>query len=63
MYYVVIYRYLWVYRNVDQRMFGDRPRAGWIVQYNVISYLHYMASLYTLTNMVLRTFVSLQKAV
>ena len=34
-----------------------------IVQYNVIPYLHYMASLYTLTNMVLRTFVSLQKAV
>ena len=49
------------YRNVDQRVFGDRPRAGWIVQYNVISYLHYMASLYTLTNMVLRTFVSCRK--
>ena len=48
---------------MDHRVFGDRPRAGWIVQYNVISYLHYMASLYTLTNMVLRTFVSLQKAV
>ena len=48
-------------RNVDQRVFGDRPRAGWIVQYNVICYLHYMASLYAYTNMVLRTFVSCRK--
>ena len=52
------------YRNVDQRVFGDRPRAGWIVQYNVISYLFvYGLTVHAATNMVLRTFVVLQKTV
>ena len=51
-----------IYRNVGPEV-DQRQTQGWIVQYNVISYLLYMASLYTLTNMVLRTFVLLQKTV
>ena len=52
-----------IYRNVGPES-DRRQTQGWIVQYNVISYLLYMASLYTLlTNMVLRTFVLLQKTV
>ena len=52
-----------IYRNVGPE--GDRSQTqAWIVQYIVISYLFvYGLTVHAATNMVLRTFVVLQKTV
>ena len=52
-----------IYRNVGPEV-DQRQTQGWIVQYNVISYLLlYGLTVHAVTNMVLRTFVLLQKTV
>ena len=52
-----------IYRNVGPEI-DRRQTQGWIVQYNVISYLLlYGLTVHAVTNMVLRTFVLLQKTV